>query len=137
MNNNPLMNLHNDDPIRNEAGGYKITKENAREMQLKGAEQKKINTARRRSMQEIARWLGEMAVNKKQILNPDEIVELDKAQSVHMTGAEAIMLAQYQKALLGDTESAKFIRDTAGEKPVEKIETITIEDYVKEHKVKF
>lgn len=33
------------------------------------------------------------------------------------TGADAIMLAQYVKARRGDTEAARFIRDTAGEKP--------------------
>lgn len=33
------------------------------------------------------------------------------------TGADAIMLAQYVKARRGDTDAARFIRDTAGEKP--------------------
>ena len=38
-----------------------------------------------------------------------------------MTGGEAVILAQLQKAMRGDTKSAEFIRDTSGQKPVEKI----------------
>ena len=38
------------------------------------------------------------------------------------TGADAVMLAQYIKARRGDTEAARFIRDTAGEKPSQQVE---------------
>lgn len=38
-----------------------------------------------------------------------------------MSGGEAVILAQLQKAMRGDTKSAEFIRDTSGQKPVEKI----------------
>ena len=34
-----------------------------------------------------------------------------------ITGADAILLAQSIKAAKGDTEAARFVRDTAGEKP--------------------
>lgn len=47
---------------------------------------------------DVVRMLGEMGVDDP-------------------TGADAIMLAQYVKARRGDTEAARFIRDTAGEKP--------------------
>lgn len=38
------------------------------------------------------------------------------------TGADAVMLAQYVKARRGDTEAARFLRDTAGEKPSQQVE---------------
>jgi hypothetical protein len=38
------------------------------------------------------------------------------------TGADAVMLAQYIKARRGDTDAARFIRDTAGEKPSQQVE---------------
>lgn len=34
-----------------------------------------------------------------------------------ITGADALMLAQYIRAAKGDTEAARFVRDTSGEKP--------------------
>lgn len=38
------------------------------------------------------------------------------------TGADAIMLAQYVRARRGDTDAARFIRDTIGEKPSQQVE---------------
>lgn len=37
------------------------------------------------------------------------------------SGAEAIAIAQFQKALKGDTRAFEVIRDTAGQKPIEKV----------------
>ena len=41
-----------------------------------------------------------------------------------MSGAEAIALKQMEKALKGDTRAFETIRDTAGQKPTEKIEQL-------------
>lgn len=38
-----------------------------------------------------------------------------------LTGAEAIAVKQMEKALKGDTEAFKVVRDTAGQKPVDKV----------------
>ena len=38
-----------------------------------------------------------------------------------MTGAEAIALKQLEKALKGDTKAFEVVRDTVGQKPVEKV----------------
>lgn len=38
-----------------------------------------------------------------------------------VSGAEAIALKQFQKALDGDTRAFETIRDTAGQKPVDKV----------------
>ncbi len=43
------------------------------------------------------------------------------------SGAEAIAIAQFQKALKGDTRAFEVIRDTAGQKPVEKVEQVNID----------
>ena len=40
------------------------------------------------------------------------------------SGAEAIAIAQFQKALRGDTKAFVALRDTAGQKPVEKVEQL-------------
>lgn len=55
------------------------------------------------------------------------------------SGAEAITLAQLQKALKGDAKAYEVLRDTAGQKPVDKVEQVNIDveynasvDYVKD-----
>lgn len=100
---------------------------------------RKAKKERRRSMQEIAKWLGNMTVTKGEVLDADEIQDLEMAKSVNMTVNEAMILAQYQRALVGDTKAAEFIRDTAGEKPKDEIEVhgMTIDEYAQNHKPKF
>ena len=43
------------------------------------------------------------------------------------SGAEAIAIAQFQKALKGDTRAFEILRDTAGQKPVEKVMVAEVE----------
>lgn len=118
---------------------YRFTPENARENQRKGAETIRRNAERKKSMQDIAKWLGSIAVNRNELLEPEQILDLDSSQAVNMTASEAIVLAQYQKAIMGDTASAIFIRDTIGEKPKEEIEVhgMTMDEYAQKHKPKF
>ena len=46
------------------------------------------------------------------------------------SGAELIAFKQYEKALQGDTRAFEVIRDTAGQKPVEKIMMAEVEQSV-------
>ena len=43
------------------------------------------------------------------------------------SGAEAMAIAQFQKALKGDTRAFEVIRDTAGQKPIEKVMVAEVE----------
>ena len=45
-----------------------------------------------------------------------------------MSTAEAIALKQIEKALKGDTKAFEVVRDTAGQKPVEKVEHLGLDD---------
>lgn len=120
--------------------GKNITSsERGRELNMKSQEAKREAKKRKRAMQDIARWLGEMAVKEDLLFSADEIETLEKAEKVNLTGAEALVLAQYTKAIQGDTKAAEFIRDTAGEKPKEQIEVqgMTIDEYAQNHKPKF
>lgn len=47
-----------------------------------------------------------------------------------ISGAEAIALKQMEKALKGDTRAFEVVRDTAGQKPVEKVVLSEIEQNV-------
>lgn len=42
-----------------------------------------------------------------------------------ITGAEAIAAKQFEKAMKGDTKAFEVVRDTAGQKPTDKIEMKT------------
>lgn len=116
----------------------RFTSENARENQKKGVEARKRNKELRESMQSTMDMLLRKSLKEGAQIDPENILSIAETEGQNISVQQAIALAQIQKALLGDVESAKFIRDTLGEKPVERVETqMTIEDYVKEHKVKF
>lgn len=51
----------------------------------------------------------------------------DKRTGEVMSGAEAIALAQYRKAMKGDTKAFEVVRDTSGQKPIEKVEQVNID----------
>lgn len=44
-----------------------------------------------------------------------------------MSGAEVIAFQQFKKALKGDTKAFEVIRDTAGQKPIEKIQVAEVD----------
>lgn len=44
-----------------------------------------------------------------------------------LSGAEAMVLAQFQKALRGDAKAFELIRDTAGQKPVDKVQVAEVD----------
>ena len=44
-----------------------------------------------------------------------------------LSGAEAIAIKQMEKALKGDTKAFEVVRDSAGQKPVEKVEQVNID----------
>ena len=71
---------------------------------------------------------GEAKRNKKSIREAIEILLetdiKDKTSGMTKSGAEAIAIAQFQKALKGDTKAFVALRDTAGQKPVEKVEQL-------------
>ena len=53
--------------------------------------------------------------------------EIEGKNGEKKTGAEAIAVAQFKKALKGDTRAFEVIRDTAGQKPIDKVEQVNID----------
>lgn len=78
----------------------------------------------RRSIKEILEELSRRTVTAEEA----EEYSMEEGTSL----LEAANLAQIRRAMRGDTKAAEYIRDTLGEKPVDKIaaevETITAED---------
>jgi len=88
------------------------TKE-AREMQKKSAKARSENIKRKKDIRLAMEALLEKTYKGK------------KGQE--LTGAEAIALKQMEKALKGDTKAFEVVRDTSGQKPVEKVEQVNID----------
>ena len=44
-----------------------------------------------------------------------------------LSGADALAIKQMEKALKGDTKAFEVVRDSAGQKPVEKVEQVNID----------
>lgn len=65
------------------------------------------------------------ARRKKKLLKEclDELLEREweNKQGEKNTGAEAISLTLFRKALAGDMKAFELVRDTAGQKPVDKV----------------
>lgn len=85
----------------------KRTKEEARQISINGG--KKSGEARR----------------KKKLLKDclDELLEKEweNRKGEKHSGSEAISIALFKKALAGDMKAFEIVRDTAGQKPVEKV----------------
>ena len=84
-------------------GEYKFTKEDYEKSQISRQE----NAKRKQTLRECFEILLE-----KQFKNKDGTM---------FSGAEAIAMKQFEKAMKGDTRAFETVRDTAGQKPVDKV----------------
>ena len=91
---------------------------NGRKGGLKYAE----NVKKRKRAQEILDVFLAMPLKKRQKADIEEIQAFEQLKNKNITVNEAIQLKQIQRALNGDLASAQYIRDTVGDKPVEKVE---------------
>lgn len=81
------------------------------------AEQQKIASAGGQASGEARRRKRDIRMALEILLEKDYT---DKKGNT-MSGAEAIALKQLEKALKGDTKAFEVVRDTVGQKPVEKV----------------
>lgn len=80
----------------------------------------------RKSMQELAKIILNMSLKTGEVHQVEDIQSLAEVQGKNLTVDQAILLKQVEKALKGDLQSATFVRDTSGNKPVEKVETTKV-----------
>ncbi len=89
---------------------HKFTQEEAK----KGAR----NSAKSRRNKKMLKDCLEMLLEKT------ENVEIE-GKPLKLTGAEILAVAAFRKAASGDIKAMEFVRDTAGQKPVEKVQMKT------------
>lgn len=56
-----------------------------------------------------------------------ETMITDKKTGLQVTGAEAISMKQFEKAIKGDAKAFELIRDTSGQKPIERIQVAEVD----------
>ena len=90
-------------------------------------------------MQTSLQSILKMSLKKGDAVTVDEILDMEEAKHSNVSVQEAILIVMAQRALQGDVQAALFLRDTAGDKPSDKVEldtNLTIESWAKNHKVK-
>ena len=73
---------------------------------------------------------GEARRRKKELRECLEILlerDIKAKNGEVISGAEAIALKQFEKALKGDTRAFEVVRDTAGQKPIERVQMTEVD----------
>lgn len=105
----------------------KRTKEEQKEIARKGGKASGKSRRKKKAMKEIVLAFGKEDAPPQVIAKLIQLGMLEKGEECSMD--EALVLAQYGKALSGNTRAAEFVRNTGGQKPIDKVE---IDDISKE-----
>ena len=97
------------------------TPEERRENGRKGGLKNGETMARRRNMQECMRALLEITTSKDKAR--EKLGDIAELASENPSLMELVSLAQLREAQSGNTKAAEFVRDTAGFKPVDQVQT--------------
>ena len=93
-------------------------RENGRKGGIASGEAKRAKKA----MRERLEILLEMNLRSGRGADVESIKNFADLKGKNITVQDAMMIAQIQKALKGDTNAAAFVRDTAGQNPSVKVE---------------
>ena len=93
------------------------TKDEQREVARMGGIASGKARREKKAMKETLEALLSMPLKDGVSADVDTIKSLAEMKGKNITVQEAIMLAQIQKAMKGDTRAAEYVRDTSGNKP--------------------
>ena len=103
-----------------------MTPEERSEWGRKGAQKSTETKRKRKEMRETLNILLNMPLKKGKVYSAEEIKSFADLKGKNITIDQAMMVCLVQKALKGDLSAIGMVRDTVGEKPVEKVEaTVT------------
>jgi hypothetical protein len=84
-----------------------------------GAQATNENRRKRKKLAEAAKWL----LAEKDVISDAKVKEKLRELGIDdATNAEALMLIALKKASMGNVEAMKFVRDTGGESPSNRVE---------------
>lgn len=93
--------------------------EEAAESGRKGGIASGVARRQAKDLRNLALAILEMPIKEGDI---DEITSLASVKGKNMTTSQAMILSQVRRAIEGDSKAFEVIRDTAGQKPVDKVE---------------
>lgn len=96
------------------------TTEEARAIGRKGGLASAKARREKKNMREALEILLSMPLDNKAVSDLEKVKGFKNLKGKNVTVQDAILIAQVQKALKGDKGAAEYVRDTAGQKPVEK-----------------
>ena len=99
-----------------------MTPEQRRENGRKGGIASGEAKRRKKAMRERLEILLELPMRAGKGADLETIKNFAAIKGKNITVQDALMVAQIQKALKGDTTAATFVRDTAGDNPSVKVE---------------
>lgn len=99
-----------------------MTPEQRRENGRKGGIASGEAKRKKKAMRERLEILLDLPMKSGKGADLEAIKNFAALKGKNITVQDAMMIAQIQKALKGDTNAAAFVRDTAGENPAQKIE---------------
>lgn len=99
------------------------TKEEQKEITTKAGIASGVARRKKRTMKELTQLLLNSKPTDKDTIEKIKMVFPDLKES-EITNKVVLINEQIKKASLGDTKSFEVVRDTSGEKPVEKVESI-------------
>ena len=98
-----------------------LTSEQRREYGRRGGLKKGENVRRRKELKETLDILLDMPLKTGRTTNVEKVQAFANLKGKNITVDQAMMVCLIQKALKGDLSAIAMVRDTIGEKPVEKV----------------
>ena len=98
------------------------TPEERRELGRKGGIASGEAKRAKKAMKERLEILLELSMKAGKPTDIESIKNFAAIKGKNITVQDAMLIAQIQKALKGDTNAAVFVRDTAGQNPTQKVE---------------
>lgn len=95
------------------------TRPDHKELSSKGGRANAERLRQKKQLKETIENMLTMPIKKGTI---EEFQSIAEAKGKNMTAQEAMILAVFRKAMDGDVQAITFLRDTAGQKPVDKQE---------------
>lgn len=101
-----------------------MTTEQRRESGRKGGIKSGESRRRKRQMRELLEILMDVPIKKGKKAEIEKIKNLAIVNDLNLTTEQAILLAMINRAMNGDVNAFTAIRDTLGEKPTDKVESV-------------
>ena len=99
-----------------------LTSEELRDRARKGGIASGKARRAKKAFKETLETLLSMSMENGKEVSVDDIASFKGIKGQNISVQEAILIAQVQKAMKGDTRAAEYLRDTVGQKPSDKVE---------------